>query len=95
MTLGTLNLIIGSAAGVIGILVYLYKGVRYNKARSKAQQGRITALVQIVEIQGERLTTLEISLSREEGGNYMVNKSLIKLEEKALQEYKDHDTNLT
>jgi hypothetical protein len=95
MNLATINLIIGSVAGVIGILVYLYKGVRYNKARSKAQQGRITALVQIVEIQGERLTIIETYLSKEDGGNYTVNSSLMKLEEKALQEYKNHDTNLT
>ena len=96
MNLGTINLIIGSVAGVVGILVYLWKGVRYNnKARSKAQSGRIIALVQIVEIQGERLTTLETYLSKEDGGNYTVNSSLMKLEEKALQEYKNHDTNLT
>ena len=95
MNLGTINLIIGSVAGVIGILVYLYKGVRYNKARSKVQQGRIIALVQIVEIQGERLTFLETYLSKEDGGNYQVNTSLIKLEEKALNEYRTHDRNLT
>ena len=95
MNLGTIGSIVGSVASVFAILAYLYKGVRYNKARSTAQQGRIIALVQMVEIQGERLTILETYLSKEDGGNYQVSTTLIKLEQKALADYKKHDTNLT
>lgn len=95
MNLGTISLILGSVASVFAILAYLYKGVRYNKARSKAQQGRIVALVQVVEFQGARLTILETYLSKEDGGNYQISSGLIKLEEKALEEYRKHDTNLT
>jgi hypothetical protein len=36
MNLTTINLIIGTIAGTIAILVYLWKGVKFNKARSKA-----------------------------------------------------------
>jgi len=95
MNLGTVGLILSSLAALVTILGYLYKGVRFNKARSRAQQGRIEALVQIVEIQGERMTIMEAYLSKEDGGNYQMNTGLIKLEEKALSEYKKHDTNLT
>jgi len=95
MNLGTVGLILSSLAALFTILAYLYKGVRFNKARSKAQQGRIVALVQVVEIQGERLTIMEAYLSKEDGGNYSINTGLINLEEKALAEYKKHDTNLT
>jgi hypothetical protein len=95
MNLGTVSLGLGSLAALFTILAYLYKGVRFNKARSEAQRGRIVALVQVVEIQGERLTILESYLSKEDGGNYQVSSGLMKLEEKALAEYKKHNTNLT
>ena len=95
MNLGTIGLILSSLAALVTILAYLYKGVRFNKARSKAQQGRIVALIQVVEIQGERLTIVEGYLKNEDGGNYQINTGLIKLEEKALEEYRKHDTNLT
>jgi len=49
MNLGTANLIIGSLVGLIGILVYLLKGMQYNKSRNRAQQGRIQALLQVVK----------------------------------------------
>jgi hypothetical protein len=95
MNLLTISTILGALAALFTILGYLYKGVRFNKARSRAQQGRIEALVQVVEIQGERMTIMEAYLSKEDGGNYQVNAGLIKLEQKALDEYKKHDTNLT
>ncbi len=62
MSLGTANLIIGSSVGLIAILVYLLKGMQYNKSRNKAQQGRIQALFQVVKYQGKRLTNLEIDV---------------------------------
>ena len=46
MNLATINLMIGTVAGVIAILTYLRKAVMSNKARSKAQQGRITSLAE-------------------------------------------------
>jgi len=95
MNLGTIGLILSSLAALFTILAYLYKGMSFNKARSKAQQGRIVALIQVVEIQGERLTIVEAYLKNEDGGNYQINTGLIKLEEKALEEYRKHDTNLT
>jgi hypothetical protein len=95
MNLGTVGLILTSLAALFTILASLYKGVRINKARSNAQQCRITCLIQIVEIQGERLTTIEMYLAKEDAGNYQINSGLINLEEKALTEYKRHDTNLT
>ena len=73
MNLGTANLIIGSLVGLIAILVYLLKGVQYNKSRNKAQQGRISALFQITKFQGKRLTTLETYIAKEDEGNYQVS----------------------
>lgn len=95
MNLGTANLIIGSLVGLIGILVYLYKGVQHNKSRDKAQQGRIMALLQMIKYQGKRLTNLEMYIAKEDEGNYQVNNELIELEEEALADYKKNDTLLT
>jgi len=95
MNLATLSLILGSIASVFAILAYLYKGMRFNKARSKAQQGRIVALVQVLRFQWERLKVVETHLSKEDASDFQVNDSLIKLEEEAMSDYKKHDTNLT
>jgi hypothetical protein len=95
MNLGTANLIIGSLVGLIAILVYLLKGVQYNKSRDKAQQGRISALFQVAKFQGKRLTTLETYIEKEDEGNYQVSTELIELEEEALADYKKNDTLLT
>ena len=95
MNLGTANLIIGSLVGLIGILVYLLKGVQFNKSRNKAQQGRISALFQVVKYQGKRLTNLESYIAKEDEGNYQINDELIELEEEAMEDYKKNDTLLT
>jgi type II secretory pathway component PulJ len=95
MNLGTANLIIGSLVGLIGILVYLLKGMQYNKSRNRAQQGRIQALLQVVKYQGKRLTNLETYIAKEDEGNYQVNNELIELEEEAMSDFKKNDTLLT
>jgi len=79
----------------VGLLAYYDQRIRYNKARTKAQQGRITALVQIIKLQGKRLTVVEAYLAKEDGNNYQVNTELMELEEEALEDYKAHDTKLT
>jgi len=95
VNLGTANLIIGSLVGLIGILVYLLKGMQYNKSRNRAQQGRIQALLQVVKYQGKRLTNLETYIAKEDEGHYQVNNELIELEEEAMSEFKKNDTLLT
>jgi len=95
VNLGTANLIIGSLVGLIAILVYLLKGMQYNKSRNRAQQGRIQALLQVVKYQGKRLTNLETYIAKEEEGNYQVNNELIELEEEAMSDFKKNDTLLT
>ena len=95
MNLGTANLIIGSLVGLIAILVYLLKGMQYNKSRNRAQQGRLQALLQVVKYQGKRLTNLETYIAKEDEGNYQVNNELIELEEEAMSEFKKNDTLLT
>lgn len=95
MSLGTANLIIGSLVGLIGILVYLLKGMQYNKSRNRAQQGRIQALMQVVRYQGKRLTNLESYIAKEDEGHYQINNELIELEEEAMHDYKKNDTLLT
>ena len=95
MSLGTANLIIGSLVGLIGILVYLLKGMQYNKSRNKAQQGRIQALMQVVKYQGKRLTNLETYIAKEDEGHYQVNNELIELEEEAMNDFRKNDTLLT
>jgi type II secretory pathway component PulJ len=95
MNLGTANLIIGSLVGLIAILVYLLKGMQYNKSRNRAQQGRIQALLQVVKYQGKRLTNLETYIAKEDEGHYQVNNELIELEEEAMNDFKKNDTLLT
>jgi type II secretory pathway component PulJ len=95
VNLGTANLIIGSLGGLIAILVYLVKGMQYNKSRNRAQQGRIQALSQVVKYQGKRLTNLESYIAKEDEGNYQVNNELIELEEEAMSDYKKNNTLLT
>jgi hypothetical protein len=94
MNLGTISLVLGSLAALFTILAYLYKGVRFNKARSKAQQGRIVSLFRIQQIQGQRLTRAEKHISKKDEG-YPIDDGLVQLEEEAMNEYKEHDTKLT
>jgi septal ring factor EnvC (AmiA/AmiB activator) len=95
VNLGTANLIIGSLVGLIAILVYLLKGMQYNKSRNKAHQGRIKALSQVVKYQGKRVTNLETYLAEKDESNYQVNNELIELEEEAMSDFKKNDTLLT
>jgi hypothetical protein len=94
LNLATISLILGAIASFLAILAYLYKGVRYNKARSKAQQGRIVSLFRIQQIQGQRLTRAEKHISKKDEG-YPIDDGLVQLEEEAMNEYKEHDTKLT
>jgi hypothetical protein len=93
MNLATLNLIIGTIAGVIAILVYLWKGVRFNKARNKAQHGRTTSLAEVAIFQNQRISAIEKHLVAT--SNFQPSEGLTTLEEKALSEYESHHTNLT
>ena len=95
MNVGTIVALLTGAASFVGLLAYYDQRIRYNKARTRAQQGRITALVQIIKLQGKRLTVVETYLAKEDGANYQVNAELIELEEEALDDYKAHDTKLT
>ena len=95
MNVGSIVALLTGAASFVGLLAYYDQRIRYNKARTKAQQGRITALVQIIKLQGKRLTVVETYLAKEDGNNYQVNAELIELEEEALEDYKAHDTKLT
>jgi hypothetical protein len=94
LNLATISLILGAIASFLAILAYLYKGVHFNKARSKAQQGRITSLFRILQIQGQRLTILENNQSKQDDF-LSIDNGLQKLEEEAMNEYREHDTKLT
>lgn len=93
MNLVTINLIIGIVAGTIAILVYLFKGVKFNKARNKAQHGRITSLAEAATFQYQRTSAIEEHLVAT--SNFQPSKGLAELEQKALSEYESHHTNLT
>lgn len=101
MDLTTISLILGSVASVFAIFAYLYKGInqriKYNKAKTSAQQGRTTALASAVEIQSLRINNIEnhLSLPQEERGKFLPTRELIELEKKAIDEYENHHTNLT
>ena len=95
MNVGMILAVLAGAASFVAVLAYYDQRIRYNKSRTRAQQGRITALVQIIKLQGKRLTVVETYLAKEDGANYQVNAELIELEEEALEDYKDHDTKLT
>jgi hypothetical protein len=95
MNIGTIIAVLGGIASFVAVLGYYDQRIRYNKSRTKAQQGRISALVQIIKLQGKRVTALEHYISSADGANYQVNNELIELEEEALEDYKAHDTKLT
>ncbi len=101
MNLGTISLILGSIASFLLILGYLYKGVtkgvKHNKARTVAQQGRIASIANVAEYQSLRIGRIEKHLSLPEGerGRFHPDEELITLENKAMVEYESHHTNLT
>jgi hypothetical protein len=98
MNLGTIGGILGAIASFLAIIAYLNKGIKNNKARLTAEKGRVISLAEIVEIQGKRIEALEdyASLPKEDGGEiFRPNNPLIDLENKAREEYKNHQTNLT
>lgn len=98
MNLGTIGGILGAIASVLAIVAYLDKGIRNNQARLQAEKGRVLSLAEIVEIQGKRIEALEDYASLPKEGNidiFRPNNPLIDLENKAREEYKKHQTNLT
>lgn len=98
MNLGTIGGILGAVASFLAIIAYLNKGIENNKARSKAEKGRVASLAEIVEIQSKRIEALEDYASLPKEGHvdiFRPNNPLIELEEKARQDYKNHQTNLT
>jgi len=95
MNLGTVSLVLGSLAALLTILASFYKAIRFNKARSQAQQGRISALFDVAKFQGLRMTKVETYIAKEDGQNYSINEELIRLEAEAMEEFKKNDTRLT
>lgn len=97
MNLGTIGGILGAVASFLAIIVHLNKGIKNNQARLAAEKGRVISLAEIVEIQSKRIEALEdyASLPKEEGEIFRPNNPLIDLENKAKEEYKNHQTNLT
>jgi hypothetical protein len=97
MKLGTISLLLGIVAAVIGILYHFAKAIHYN-ARGKAQQGRILSLFKILQIQSIRLTGIEERQSKIIQENVTVeapDNGLITLENDAFEEYKQHETKIT
>ena len=101
MSLTTISILLGSLASFFTVLAYLYKGVntriKYNKAKTFAQQGRTTSLADAFEFQSLRISNIEkyLSLPPEERGSFQPSSELINLENKAMDEYEGHHTNLT
>ena len=97
MNLTTIGAILGAIASLLAILAYLDKGVQNNKARLRAEKGRVISLEKIVRLQGERITALEDYASNpsDNGESFQPNKPLIDLENEARDEYKKHHTDLT
>jgi len=97
MNLETVGLIVTIFGGTLGILSVFWKAINRNKARAKAQQGRIESIVDLLEIQAERTQNIErhLSMPENERGSFQVEQGLVNLESKALDEYKKHHTNLT
>lgn len=96
MNLGTISLILGIVASVIGILHHFAKGIRYNNARGKAQQGRTSSLFKIIQIQSIRLTNIEERQSKAIKGDANIeapDTGLIILENEAFEEDKQHENN--
>ena len=101
MSLTTVSILLGSLVSFFTLLAYLYKGVntriKYNKAKTFAQQGRTTSLANAFEFQSLRISNIEkyLSLPPEEKGIFQPSNELINLENKAMDEYEGHHTNLT
>jgi len=97
MNLGTIGAILGAIASFLAIAAYLDNGVRKNQARLRAEKGRVSCLAEIAEIQRKRIDALELHASRtkDENSYFQINNPLIDLEDKAMDEYKKHHTDLT
>ena len=97
MNLTTIGAILGAIASLSAILADLDQGVQNNKARLRAEKGRVISLEKIVRFQGERITALEDYASNpsDNGESFLPNKPLIDLESEAREEYKKHHTDLT
>jgi hypothetical protein len=97
MNLGTIGSIVTIIAGLIAILAFFWDRIQQNAARVRADKGRINSLIDIGELQRERLQNIETYLSFPEGsrGEFQPSESLANLEAKAFAEYHRHQTNLT
>jgi hypothetical protein len=98
MNLATIGAILGAITSGLAIFAYLDKGIRKNKARLRAEKGRVISLAEIVKIQSKRIEALEFyaSLPKEQGGEiFRPNNELIDLENEAKEAYKKHQTELT
>jgi len=101
MNLGTISIVLTCIASFMAIFAYLYNGiskrVKHNKARTFAQQGRIASVADAVEYQGLRTGRIEkyLSIPEQERGKFYPDEELINLENKAMDEYENHHTNLT
>jgi len=101
MNLGTISVVLTCIASFMAIFAYLYTGVtksvKHNKARTLAQQGRIASVASVLEYQGLRLARIEkhLSLPEQERRRFYPDEELITLENKAMDEYEGHHTNLT
>lgn len=98
MNLGTISLILGIVASVIGILYHFAQAIHYNNTRGKAQQGRTSSLFKILQIQSIRLTGIEERQAKIIKWDVTVeapDNGLITLENEAFEEYKQHETKIT
>ena len=63
MSLTTISILLGSLASFVTVLVYFYNGVntriKYNRAKTFAQQGRTTSLASAFEFQSLRVSNIE------------------------------------
>lgn len=100
MNLGTIGALLGVIASLTAILAYFDNGIQKNKARLRAEKGRVISLEKILRIQGERISALErhastMSSDKNGFGDFQCNEPLIELEQEAREEYKRHQTDLT
>jgi hypothetical protein len=97
MNVGTIGAILGAIASFLVIVAYLQQEIKKNQARLKAEKGRVSCLAEIAQIQSKRIDALECHASRtkDENSYFQVNDPLIDLENKAMDEYKKHHTDLT
>jgi len=98
MNVGTIGAILGAIASFLAIVAYLDKKITNNRARLRAEKGRIISVVKIQGLHNKRITALERHASRskeEEPFQIEATNALIDLEEEEKAEYQKHQTDLT